>query len=146
MKLSNYPVLKILFPYIIGIFIAYFCHFSDKIAHFIPYFCLTFVLFSLLFSHFHRHKWQSFQSATLKIAFVLLGFTLTNFHQQCPFDITQQKAMTSNRYWVAKIVDFPVERAKSIKTVAILQESLSGKKMGGKILLYIARSFLHDLV
>jgi len=140
MKLSNYPVLKILFPYIIGIFLAYFCNLSDKIVHFIPYLCLTFLLISLLFNHIRHHKWQPFQSISLKIAFVLLGFSLTNFHFQCPFDISQQKTITSNRYWVAQIIDFPVERAKSFKTLAVLKESTDGEKMGGKVLLYIAKS------
>lgn len=140
MKLSNYPVLKVLFPYLIGILLGYFCHLPAILNLIIPFLGLLFLLISMVINHFHLYKWQYVQSFTLQATFISLGMVLTNFYFTQPLNKRQQELLPKNSYWVVRVVDFPVERTKSVKTLVELQQSAKGEKMKGKVLLYFNKS------
>ena len=43
MKLENYPIVKVLLPYVVGIMVAYFGDFSDEVCRIVAY--VTGILF-----------------------------------------------------------------------------------------------------
>lgn len=140
MKASNYPITKILFPFILGIFCAYLCHYFQKNQ--LLWFILTinFWLFSLLCLQIKRYKLHWIRDLALTIGFIFAGISCTNFHLR-PLTQQEQKMLAETHYWRVRIVDFPVIREKSVKIVTeILDEHYTKHRdLHGKGLLYLER-------
>lgn len=139
---SNYPILKLLIPYILGVFLAYFTDFGN-----IPfYFCfpvlLVFLLLATIFCRISRAKISAWGCILLTIIPILLGFSITNFHFSKPFSPEEEEFIFNHKNWCVTIVEEPIEKKRSYKLIVCIEKSFEGKNIEKKALLYIQKDSL----
>lgn len=130
MFLNNFPVLKILIPFILGIFGGYYTHFDPKLAFYLFFF--QFFLFFLAI--FNRKKTSFLGQKTVFFSlicfFFLAGYLFTTFHYS--FFSSRISSIHQERKKInVEIIEPVFERAKSVKTIV--------QNNGQKILLYIQK-------
>lgn len=137
MKLENYPIMKVLLPYMVGIIIAYFGDFSNSLCQWICY--VTFILFvmSLLLSLVKSYKWRVITTLVMITAYVLAGVFLTNMHFHPPL---QEKVMEGNVDWIMRVAEEPTQKETSVKVVAEVIQTIDKHNVKAKILLYLQPS------
>lgn len=136
MIFRNYPILRILIPYVTGACLAYFFN-----ASWSPFFILGTVAFFFLSSFFfkklksYKNHWIS--GVFIQIAFVFIGLFITQNRFQNHLDsAARQSLLNGNNTWIVQIVDHPVEKAKSIKSTVRIIRSSSHKTIRCKALVY----------
>lgn len=139
MNLSKYPLLKILPPYISGIFLSYFGNFSDKIVPFSLVAIVVLWLLMLLMLRLKRYKWQWIKTATMALAFTFAGICTTTLQLSPRVPPRQRTATLESHEFIVRIVDFPVPRAHSDKVVVELLQTANGTPLNEKALLYVQR-------
>lgn len=144
MKTSNYPIVKILIPFVSGIIWAYFGLFPTILRHFSCIIGLLFLLLCFCFSLIRKRKIQWIPNLTLFISFVFAGFSLTNFH--FPPKPSEDQTETSDNFQAAayQIIDFPVTKEKSVKAIAYRLDDTDTQRFASpysrKVILYFQRS------
>lgn len=131
MLLNNFPVLRLLIPYIFGIFIGYFTIFNPFLAYFSIIFLLLAILFILIFKRktsFYTQKWVGFILLSMQL-FAGYVSTALIFHQ--PFSSLDDPKWGQKRATVATVIEPPQIREKSIKTIVSIEDQ--------KVLLYIQK-------
>lgn len=137
MRIENYPVVKLLIPYAIGILIAYSIDFGIQArpllliitsASFLMTFSLTFV---------KSYHWRMVKTLMMVIAFILAGILLTNIrlHPTLPIEL-----MESNTDWVVRVAEEPTLRQRSVKIPAEVLYVNHNQDVKAKILLYLKPS------
>ena len=137
MRIENYPVVKLLIPYAIGILIAYSIDFGIQArpllliitsASFLMTFSLTFV---------KSYRWRMVKTLMMVIAFILAGILLTNIrlHPTLPIEL-----MESNTDWVVRVAEEPTLRQRSVKIPAEVLYVNHNQDVKAKILLYLKPS------
>ena len=139
MNLSNYPLIKILFPYIIGIIWAYYGSFSLDFCRILMAFVGIILLFSMVFIRFRHYKWQSLKTFLIIVGFLFAGMAATILRISAHRSESQKRALSHETCWTARIIDFPVEREKSLKIVVEILQSASGQPLREKMLLYVQK-------
>lgn len=91
MKYDNYPVIKVLLPYIIGIVIAYKFDFQKTDGSVILFSAVVFVAAAFIVSSFKSYRLESVQLLLVMAAFVAIGMVQTNrkytsFAGECGFE------------------------------------------------------------
>lgn len=138
MKSAVYPLLKMLVPYIFGIFFAYFGDFPFVNVIFFIVSMLCLLTFSVFLFHFLSYERQWIPTVLLCLSSFLLGFGLTNFHFSPRFsDEDWQKK--DEPYWRVQILDVPVSKAHSVKTVVRMWTPTDGKPFPAKSILYLRK-------
>ncbi|MCQ2286354.1 MAG: ComEC family competence protein [Bacteroidales bacterium] len=140
MKLTHYPILKLLIPYIIGIFLAYFGNFSSLSYQIHSIFIVIFVTIALILAKILPYKWQWISFIPTFVATFLLGFLLTNFHFTPKFNDKEKQSILKNRLWYATITEPVVEKEKSIKVVARLNSINTKEYINEKVILYVKKN------
>ena len=137
MKLENYPILKLLVPYVIGIMIAYFGDFPDNVCHTI--YGLTLILFAITLScsFVKAYKWRAVPTAVMGTTFVFVGILLTNMHFHPPLP---KNLMEKTTDWVVQVTEEPTPREQSVKVVANVLQTYDNQNLTSKILLYFQPS------
>lgn len=137
MKLENYPIVKVLLPYVVGIMVAYFGDFSDEVCHIMSYMTAILFVITLLCSFVKAYKWRAITAAVMSTAFVFAGIFLTNkhFHSLLPNHL-----MEDNADWVVRVAEEPTPREKSVKVVAEVLQTSDNQNLIAKILLYLQPS------
>lgn len=140
MKMSNYPLLKILIPFVSGIITAYFCQFPYPMCRI--WFAITLALWlvSCIFTPVKTYKWQWVKTLTLSAAYFFAGVGAMNFRFSSHLTPAQRRLMAESRDWLCRVEDFPVVRAKTVKLVARIQRAGTGEAVGAKVVLYVQRS------
>lgn len=137
MKIENYPVVKLLFPYVIGILIAYNADFGEQFrpllltltgASFLMTFSLTFV---------KSYRWRIVKTLMMVIAFIMTGILLTNIRL---YPTLPSELMTSNTDWVVRVAEEPTLRQKSVKIPVEVLHVNHKQDVKAKILLYLKPS------
>ena len=137
MKTENYPIVKLLFPYAIGIFIAYYADFAECNRPILLILTGVFYLTVLLLTFVKAYRWRVVQTIVMNLAFVLAGILLTDMrlHPSLPAEL-----MDSNPDWVVRVADEPTMRQKSVKVPAEVLHINSKQNVKAKILLYLKPS------
>lgn len=137
MKLENYPIVKVLLPYVVGIMVAYFGDFSDKVCSIVTY--VTGILFvaSILCSFVKAYKWRAITTTIMVTSYLLAGIFLTNKHFHSPLP---DHLMEGNSDWVMRVSEEPTPREKSMKVVAEVLKTSDNQKLISKVLLYLQPS------
>ena len=137
MKIENYPIVKVLFPYVVGIVIAYYGDFSSTVcrwllaatmASFWLVVCLTFVM---------AYRWRWVQTVFMNLAFVMTGISLTDWQFHSHQNVNGSEAGND---WVVRVAAEPTPREKSVKVEAEVLQSADGLSVTGKVLLYLQPS------
>lgn len=143
MDSSNYPILKLLLPLSLGIVLAYFL-----VNPYLPSHGWRYVLFAEIISgvvvialtFVRQYRWRLVKSFMLSFVFIMLGLLLTQYHLRQPFNREERQLLSKNRYWLVRILDFPTQRANSVKTLVELRQTVDGKSIRGKVLLYLTKT------
>lgn len=131
MLLNNFPVLRLLIPYILGIFIGYFTIFIPFFAYSSLIFLALAILFILIFkkkTSFYTQKWVGIILLFMQLFAGYVSSSLV-FHQ--PFSSLNDPKWDQKRVTVATLVEPPQIREKSIKTIVCIEDQ--------KVLLYIQK-------
>lgn len=118
MKLSNYPLVRILIPFVLGILCAYLCRFQLLNCRNCVLSAVAFWLLSLPFLHLSRPKWQCVQTLLISMAFFFAGSAATLFRTNLREDVFFTENLEKQNVWVVRIVDFPQVKARSVKVEA----------------------------
>lgn len=142
MNLSNYPVVKILIPYVIGILCVYFCPFFQGNCHLWTITTLILWTICLVLWQITFYKWQWIKDGILLFSFVFAGIVVTNFHYYPLPTEGEQKLVQDRSNWKCHIIDFPVPKEKSIKIVVENLEDNPdiSKNHLEKIILYVQKT------
>jgi len=137
MKIENYPIVKVLFPYVAGILTAYFGDFSNGACLIMlvsALICFVLVAFLTLVK---AYRWRWIQTLSMSAAFFLAGITLTNSRYHTAMS---EKMMVSNSDWLVRVATEPAVRERSVKIEAELLQNIENKFVKGKVLLYVQPS------
>jgi len=137
MKIENYPVVKILLPYVIGVIVAYYGDFPNEVCRGIGVAtAMVFILVCML-TFVKSYRWRVVQTVVMTGAFVLTGIFLTNrkFHP-----LMLENSFEENSEWVVRVASEPTPREKSVKVEAEVLQDTDNKSVKGKVLLYLQPS------
>lgn len=142
MKISAFPILKLLIPYVIGIFSGYFFPF----CHLNPLFCLAGIILCLVISIIFNAKMgfyrQKVAASSLLTAAFLIGFThvFLLFHYR--YDSALRQFDGENRCWQVQLTEPAQVREKSVKCIGSLYDVQNRRHLVGETLLYLERDSL----
>lgn len=139
MKLQNYPVLRVLLPFSIGIGVAYFSRWTFSTIYLIGMLCFLWAA-AYVFYALSKYKTQWVASILIQFLFMVAGFQLSNFRFQNVISDAEKELLENNRYWLAKIVEHPVEKEKTYKVVAEMQQDLNHHNFKHKTILYLGKT------
>ena len=136
-KIENYPIVKILLPYVIGIIVAYYGDFSDEVCRGIGVAMATVFLLVCVLTFVKSYRWRVVQTVTMALVFFLVGIFLTNmrFHPAL-----QDDCFEKSRDWVVRVASEPTPREKSVKVEAEVLQDADNKIVKGTVLLYLQPS------
>jgi competence protein ComEC len=141
MKLENYPIVKVLLPYIIGVVVAYYGDFSGEVCRRILISTLSIFLLVCILSFVKLYQWRVVQTVAMAISFVLTGFCLTNMRFQ---PSSSENCFETSADWVMRVVSEPTFREKSVKIEVEVFQNIDCKNVRGKVLLYVQSSALEE--
>lgn len=142
MFFRNYPILRLLIPFAIGIGMAYWTSLSLSLPKFLLLMCFCWLV-SLVLQHKKTLTTTLLSGIFLQILFLFAGFCLTCIHFRNENIEFYEKIFENNQSFVAKIIDHPVPKAKSFKVLAIIEQTTAGQTIGQKAVLYFAKDSLH---
>ncbi len=142
MFFRNYPVLRLLIPFALGIAGAYWLplELSKTLILSLMIVCW---LVALALQHKKTLTTTLLSGIFLQILFVLAGFCLTCIHFRNDNMISFRKNFEEKQIFMAKIIDHPVPKAKSLKALAIIEQNTDKQAIGQKAVLYFAKDSLH---
>lgn len=137
MKLENYPIVKVLLPYVAGIMIAYFGDFSNVVCQGIGVATLAVFQLVCVLTFVKSYRWRMVQTVAMTAAFALMGIFLTDlrFHPSL-----SEESMETNADWIVRVASEPTPREKSVKVEADVFQNVDCKSVKGKVLLYFQPS------
>ena len=118
MTRCKYPIIRGLVPYIAGIFLAGFFSFSSYNYLIILFLLLLFglIIFLLLCKYFEFLA--SISIICFSVFFLLLGFLFTNLKNSSVALFSSQKNVSFSGKMTATIVEPPIKKEKTIRTIA----------------------------
>lgn len=142
MIFRNYPILRLLIPFVLGIGVAYGSPLSLSLPMILWLISICWFV-SLILQHRKTLTTTLLSGIFLQILFVLAGFSLTCIHFRNENTEFYDKIFENNQSFVAKIIDHPVPKAKSFKVLAIIEQNTDGQTIGQKAVLYFGKDSLH---
>ena len=139
MTYHNYPILKVLIPYLLGIFLAYFGDFLQLKNYLSLITILIFLLFSYYLSKKKSIKAHCFSGGLLQIATLCVGFFITNSQFASPFSQEELNLILENKLWTARLLDEPIEKKKSVKITVSFEGDVKQNRVKQKAVLYIQK-------
>ncbi len=117
MLLHNFPVLKLLIPYILGVFCGYFTFFDPKIA-FLAFLLQLSGTLIVLFLRKKINFWaQKGIGLLFSLTFFMAGYLITTFDYHHPFQNSNPSQINTNEFQMAEIIEPIQEREKSVKLI-----------------------------
>ena len=141
MKIENYPIVKVLFPFVIGILIAYFGDFSDKVCQMLWWISLAAFLLVAAMTFVKAYRWRVLQTVVMSAAFVLAGIVLTDRHYHPKIS---DEVMEANADWLVRVAAEPTPRERSVKVEAEVLQVADKVPGSGKVLLYLQPSAMTE--
>lgn len=139
MKLQKFPVLKMLLPYLMGIFISYFFISSTLNPLIFFLFCLLSLILSTVLRFFFPLRYQHLALFFLCFAFFLFAVIQTN-RLYCPKHyFTAPKMIQNSDFFTVQIVENPIEKEKSVKMIVNLLSDSDENIIQSKAVLYLQK-------
>lgn len=138
MFFRNYPILRLLIPFALGIGVAYWSNLELSL----PMILLTMSVcwfVSLVLQHKKTLLTTLFSGIFLQILFLVAGFCLTCIHFQNQNAKDHKKNFEKKSCFVARIIEPPVQKAKSVKTIALIEQTTAGQPVNQKTVLYFGQ-------
>lgn len=140
MKLSKYPLLKVLIPLVSGILVSNLCQWPFKMCYWWLSSAATCVLVAIVLLPFKAFFHQWLHTIPLLLGFFFAGMAVTTFRQSLRLSPEKQTLTEKEQRWIVRVADFPTEREKSMKMTAEVLQTAAGVPMKGKTLLYLSKS------
>lgn len=140
--LRKVPLIRLLIPFIIGIFFEMIFDFELKFffpSLFVLSTLLVFFIFSEKISESYNLRWIF--GGTLSILFLFLGIYITDLHKVSLPDVKLGETVT----FTGRIIENPTEKQKSVKTIIefiSVADSSDWVDISGKSLVYFAKDSL----
>ena len=137
MKTENYPIVKVLLPYVLGILIAYFGDFPDTVCRLLLWSSVAAVLLTAALTFVRAYRWRVIQTLVMNLAFVMTGISLTNWHfhpHKSPVSIESEKD------WIVRVASDPAPRERSVKVEAEVVQTSENKPVNEKVLFFLQQS------
>ena len=143
MFFRNYPILRLLIPFALGIGVAYWTPLE------LPLLIALLVMGTCWLVSFGLHHKKTlgatlFSGIFIQIFFVLAGFACTCIHFRNENFELYEKIFENDQIFVTKIIEPPVQKAKSIKTTAIIEQNIDGTIVKQKAVLYFGKDSLRQ--
>ena len=137
MKIQNYPVVKLLFPYVGGILIANYANFTECTRPILLILTGVFYLLTLLLTFVSAYRWRAVQTTVMGVAFVMIGILLADMrlHPTLPAGW-----MEKNTNWVVRVAEEPTLRKRSVKIPAEILDTIAGQSVKTTVLFYLEPS------
>lgn len=140
MKLSNYPILRLLIPFLWGIFLTY----EGIVAFSTPLFswviAVVSLLLSVLFALVVASRHRILPTMGLFISAFFLGVSTTHFFCFPERVCTLQNRLKNDAFWTVHILEKPSEREKSVRLMVKIESDLQGQPVQIQSLLYLKKS------
>ena len=118
MNYQNYPILRLLLPYLLGIICTYFCNFHyDNYPYLLAVSLAIVLIFSILRSKLHYH-YAILSDCGLFSAMLFLGIFATIDKMNPHLTDQQSEFITNGKFFRVCVAEQPVEKEKSIKIIA----------------------------
>ena len=140
MNIANYPIFKLLLPYILGVIIAYLALMPNVSIHLLFYVMSAILLISVVLFKKLGYNYQWIAALFMQVMFLFAGFLSTQYRLQSKYTDAEEVLIAENSYWIAQIIDNPLERTNSMKCVATIKQSVDGQPLQEKVLLYIQKT------
>lgn len=133
-KIENYPVVKILLPYAVGIVFSYYVDFGKRMRVVLLFLTGLFFLMTLFLTFAKSYKWQGIKMTVMNIVFTLTGILLTDIRLHPSYALDH---MENNTEWIVQVDEEPSMRKKSMKIPAVVLNTGNSQNVKVKILLYL---------
>lgn len=136
MIFRNYPILRLLIPFAIGIIVAY--QTEINILQFVLLgLAVGGIVLSFLAFKLQKYGQEWISGLLLQFCFLIFGFLLTSttYHQQ---DNDIGSLLENHKIWIAEVVEQPVRKAKSTKVVVRITPTETSSTREMKAVLYLA--------
>ncbi len=140
MKFKNYPILKMLLPYLAGVLFSYF--FISEHLNFLIFTLLSVLLLTiaLLFRLLLSLRGQLPAIGALCFAFFLLGVLLTNARFCPPHFSNTRKMVENSEFFTLQILENPVEKEKSVRLHVQLLSDKQNNFLHSNAILYLKKN------
>lgn len=142
MYFSNYPILKVLVPYIIGIFVAYWGHNllpNINILVFLIIILSILLIISILYS-FLPYSFHQCVVLPLLIVPFLIGSFFTYQKYTFPYKNANFENVENSDFFTVFVTAPPQEKKKSVKILVDIEKNEHGERMGKSAILYLQKS------
>ena len=143
MFFRNYPILRLLIPFALGIGVAYWSPLNCSLPILLSLMCACWLV-SLVLQHKKTLTTTLLSGISLQILFVLAGFCLTCVRFRNDNVAFFNKIFEENQTFVVRIMDHPVPKAKSFKALAIIEQTIDGQLVQEKTVLYFGKDSLRQ--
>ena len=137
MKTENYPIVKLLFPYAIGILIAYYADFAESTRPILLILTGVFYLTAFLLTFVKAYRWRAVQTTVMNAAFIMAGILLTDMRLHPTLSV---EWMENNPDWMVRVAEEPTLRKKSVKVPAEILHTVDNQLVKTTVLLYLEPS------
>lgn len=140
MNFSNYPVLKILIPFIIGIILA-FLEIFPPVKGWLWLWLITGIL-SISGYLFYKlnYNWQKFTVILMQCCVLSIGFLSTQYRYYPQYNDESSHLIMQSNHFIIKILDDPVEKTNSINCIASVEANDQGKSIDEKSVVYFSKN------
>ena len=142
MFFRNYPILRLLIPFVLGVGVAYWTPLGLSRPVILSLMGVCWLV-AVVLQHRKTLTTTLLSGIFLQILFMLAGFCLTCIRFRNDNMVSFRKTFEEKQTFVAKIIDHPVPKAKSFKVLAIIVQSTDGQAINQNALLYFAKDSLH---
>ncbi len=134
MKIDNYPVVKLLIPYVVGVVVSYYSDLGNRMRLLMLIFSGVFLLLTFSLMFIKSYRWRVVKTFVMIVAFLLTGILLTDMRLHPDYS---PDYMENNDEWIVRVVEEPALRKKSVKVSATVLNTTDSKGVKAKILFYL---------
>lgn len=134
MKWKKYPILKLLLPYVLGIFVSYFCRLEWQNNHYALIISFFITLISCILYRFNFYRLRFFPTIGLVLAAFFCGIFSSDFSLPKKNFLSAEDSIKNDTFFNVLINEPPVEKEKSVKIIGkILLDSAKNDFVGRSI-------------
>ena len=139
MKWLKYPVLKMLLPYLAGIFVSYFFITIGLNPLIFFSFCFLLLIFAIALRFLFPLRGQQFALLFLCLAFFLFAVIQTNVRYYPPHYAKVKNMVQNSDFFTVQISENIVDKEKSVKAIVNLLSDRDGNPLRTNAVLYLQK-------
>lgn len=140
MNFQNYPVLRLLIPYLIGIICAYFGRISSANYHYLLYLSIFIILIISIIRRISNFQLNFLSDCGIFCAMLILGLFATIDKMNPHFTPSQRDFIKSGNIFRVCVDGQPVEKEKSVKLIVTIIPEKSKVAFREKATLYVSKT------